>query len=319
MACRSISSMARRTGCSCPRWRRVPSVTLARGGRGGDLPRDQRRLLAHLSARRECRHSRLVPRRHEKPVLYTQSDASLTRCKPHPEERAEASVSKDKQRMWWPSRPFEIGRLRRLPCTRQGLPTREDRRMISPNLPNERVSFAVRTLRRNGGGARARALVPVLAERAPDCEKLRRMPDETERDLHHTGLVQGRAAGAWSVAPISTRRHPGRYLRRRSPRSVRRPPGTSATCRATTGCWATTSLETQDEIWDASPDTLIATSLAFACGRGRKVDGGYEVIGPLADVIRHRQFRLEHAGLPGAQRATTARRSDLRFALVPRS
>ena len=60
--------------------------------------------------------------------------------------------------------------------------------MTSPNLPNERVSFA--GVPYDEMVARARALVPVLAARAPDCEKLRRMPDETERDLHRTGLFR---------------------------------------------------------------------------------------------------------------------------------
>src|SRR6476469_1201038 len=35
----------------------------------------------------------------------------------------------------------------------------------------------------------------------------------------------------------------------------------------------------QDEIWAVLPDKLIDTSLAFPCGKGRKVDGGWEVTG----------------------------------------
>src|SRR6476619_874216 len=38
--------------------------------------------------------------------------------------------------------------------------------------------------------SRARALKPRLAERAEACEKLRRLPDETERDLHVAGLFR---------------------------------------------------------------------------------------------------------------------------------
>jgi 3-hydroxy-9,10-secoandrosta-1,3,5(10)-triene-9,17-dione monooxygenase len=37
--------------------------------------------------------------------------------------------------------------------------------------------------------------------------------------------------------------------------------------------------ETQHEIWDANPDALIASSIALAAGRGRKVDGGFVVSG----------------------------------------
>jgi 3-hydroxy-9,10-secoandrosta-1,3,5(10)-triene-9,17-dione monooxygenase len=35
----------------------------------------------------------------------------------------------------------------------------------------------------------------------------------------------------------------------------------------------------QDEIWEVSPDTLIATSLAFPCGAGNAVPGGFLVSG----------------------------------------
>src|SRR2546429_6571564 len=38
--------------------------------------------------------------------------------------------------------------------------------------------------------AAAEALVPVLRERAPRAEELRRLPDETIADLHSTGLFR---------------------------------------------------------------------------------------------------------------------------------
>src|SRR5260370_28427807 len=38
--------------------------------------------------------------------------------------------------------------------------------------------------------ARAKALIPQLRERAPRTEELRRLPPETERDLHDTGLLR---------------------------------------------------------------------------------------------------------------------------------
>ena len=37
---------------------------------------------------------------------------------------------------------------------------------------------------------RARTLTPTFAKRAEACERLRRMPDETERDLHAAGLFR---------------------------------------------------------------------------------------------------------------------------------
>ena len=58
----------------------------------------------------------------------------------------------------------------------------------SANLPKARTSFA-------GVGydemlERARRLVPKIAARAEECERLRRLPDETERDLHEAGLFR---------------------------------------------------------------------------------------------------------------------------------
>ena len=48
--------------------------------------------------------------------------------------------------------------------------------------------------------AAAEALVPVLRERAPRAEELRRLPDETIADLHRTGLFRilqpGRVGGS---------------------------------------------------------------------------------------------------------------------------
>src|SRR5438132_10237528 len=38
--------------------------------------------------------------------------------------------------------------------------------------------------------ARAEALIPILRERAPRAEQLRRLPDETIADLHSSGLVR---------------------------------------------------------------------------------------------------------------------------------
>jgi 3-hydroxy-9,10-secoandrosta-1,3,5(10)-triene-9,17-dione monooxygenase len=45
--------------------------------------------------------------------------------------------------------------------------------------------------------------------------------------------------------------------------------------------------ETQHEVWDANPDALIASSIALAAGRGRKVDGGFVVNGrwPFSSVV----------------------------------
>ena len=139
---------------------------------------------------------------------------------------------------------------------------------------------------------RARRLVPKIAARAEQCERLRRLPDETERDLHEAGLFRiaqpARVGGAdldvgifvdvcaeiarvcpstaWNIGNLASHHWMLGYF----------PP------------------ETQDALWDVSTDVLIATSLAFPAGRGRKVEGGYEVSGrwPLSSGVDNSDWNM---------------------------
>jgi 3-hydroxy-9,10-secoandrosta-1,3,5(10)-triene-9,17-dione monooxygenase len=184
----------------------------------------------------------------------------------------------------------------------------------SATLPQTPVSFAGVTYAEMLD--RARSLGPVLAARAETCEKLRRLPDETERDLHRTGLFRmvqpARVGGADLDIGI---------LVDTCAEIARVCPSTA---------WNLGNLgshhwmlgyfhpEAQDEIWDASPDVLIATSLIFPNGRGHKVDGGYEVSGrwPLSSGVDNSDWNMlgfmlrEHEDGPPV---------DQRFALVHRS
>ena len=180
-------------------------------------------------------------------------------------------------------------------------------------LPKERVSFA--DVSYEEMVSRAHALGPKLAARAEACEKLRRLPDDTERDLHDAGLfrfVQPRRVGgaeldvgifidvcaalarvcpstAWNVGNLGSHHWMLGYF----------PP------------------ETQDELWDTSLDVLIATSLAFAGGRGRKVDGGWEVTGrwPLSSGVDNSDWNM----LGFMVRDEGGAIVDQRFALAHRS
>src|SRR4030081_2326635 len=123
---------------------------------------------------------------------------------------------------------------------------------------------------------RARRLAPKIAARAGEGGvRGRGRPDETERDRHEAGLFRiaqpARVGGAdldvgifvdvcaeiarvcpstaWNIGNLASHHWMLGYF----------PP------------------ETQDELWDVSRDVLIATSLAFPAGRGRKVEGGWEV------------------------------------------
>src|ERR1700761_4535547 len=124
---------------------------------------------------------------------------------------------------------------------------------------------------------RAKALIPQLRERAARTEELRRLPPETERDLHDSGLfriVQPKRVGgsefdyvalvdfaeaigladasvAWNLANLSSHHW---MLAMFDPRA-------------------------QDAVWKENADALIASSFVFPAGRAHKVDGGYVLRG----------------------------------------
>jgi 3-hydroxy-9,10-secoandrosta-1,3,5(10)-triene-9,17-dione monooxygenase len=120
---------------------------------------------------------------------------------------------------------------------------------------------------------RADALVPQLRDRASKTEELRRLPPETERELHESGLFrilqpkrvggsefdyvalvdcadalgQGDASVAWNFANLASHHW---MLGMFDPRA-------------------------QDLVWNKDANALIASSFIFPAGRARKVDGGY--------------------------------------------
>jgi len=121
--------------------------------------------------------------------------------------------------------------------------------------------------------SRARALIPRLRDRASRTEELRRLPPETERDLHESGLFrivqpkrvggseldyvalvdcadaigQADASVAWNFANLSSHHWMLAMFDKRA----------------------------QDLVWGKDPNALIASSFIFPAGRARKVDGGY--------------------------------------------
>jgi 3-hydroxy-9,10-secoandrosta-1,3,5(10)-triene-9,17-dione monooxygenase len=125
--------------------------------------------------------------------------------------------------------------------------------------------------------ARAKALIPQLRNRASRTEELRRLPPETERDLHDSGLFRivqpkrvggseldyvalvdcadaiGRAdaSAAWNFANLASHHWMLGMFDKRA----------------------------QDLVWDKDADALVASSFIFPAGRARKVDGGYRLRG----------------------------------------
>jgi 3-hydroxy-9,10-secoandrosta-1,3,5(10)-triene-9,17-dione monooxygenase len=125
--------------------------------------------------------------------------------------------------------------------------------------------------------ARAEGLIPKLRDRAPKTEELRRLPPETERDLHDAGLfriVQPRRVGGSELDYVSL-----------------------VDCADALGqadasvAWNFANLashhwmlgmfdrQAQDAVWDTDVNALIASSFIFPAGRARKVDGGYVLNG----------------------------------------
>ena len=135
--------------------------------------------------------------------------------------------------------------------------------------PDDRAYTAITT--------RARALIPQLRDRAERTEELRRLPTETERDLHEAGLFRivqpkrvggsefdyvslvdcaellamGDASVAWNFANLASHHWMLGLFEKRA----------------------------QDLVWNKDADTLIASSFIFPAGRARKVDGGYRLHG----------------------------------------
>ncbi len=125
--------------------------------------------------------------------------------------------------------------------------------------------------------ARAHALVPELRQRASKTEQLRRLPPETERDLHDAGLFrllqpkriggseldyvalvdcadalgQADASVAWNFANLASHHW---MLGMFDPRA-------------------------QNAVWSKDANALIASSFIFPAGRAHKVEGGYRLTG----------------------------------------
>ena len=125
--------------------------------------------------------------------------------------------------------------------------------------------------------ARARALIPRLRERASRTEELRRLPPETERDLHESGLfriVQPKRVGGSEfdyVALVDCADAIGQ-----ADASVAWNFANLASHHWMLGMF---DKRAQDLVWNKDANALIASSFIFPAGRARKVDGGYVLRG----------------------------------------
>src|SRR5450432_1486285 len=124
---------------------------------------------------------------------------------------------------------------------------------------------------------RADALLPRLRDRAARTEELRRLPPETERDLHDAGLFRilqpKRVGGAELdyVALVDCAEILGR-----ADASVAWNLANLASHHWMLGMFDPYA---QDLIWSENPDALIASSFVFPAGRAEKAEGGYRLRG----------------------------------------
>jgi 3-hydroxy-9,10-secoandrosta-1,3,5(10)-triene-9,17-dione monooxygenase len=124
---------------------------------------------------------------------------------------------------------------------------------------------------------RAEQLLPVLRERAAGCEELRRMPDETLKDFHDTGLFrfqQPKRVGGSELDFVAVVEF-----------------GALVARACASSAWNLVNLgshhlllgmfppKAQDEVWGESVDALIASSFVFPAGRAKRVEGGYVLSG----------------------------------------
>jgi 3-hydroxy-9,10-secoandrosta-1,3,5(10)-triene-9,17-dione monooxygenase len=161
---------------------------------------------------------------------------------------------------------------------------------------------------------RAREIVPVLRERAQKCEDARVLLPENELLLHETGLFrfhQPKIFGGMELPFIAVVDIVSEL--------ARGCPSTAWNV-GNLGChhWilAYYEPETQHELWDANPDVLIASSIALAAGRGKRVAGGFQVSGkwPFSSGVDNSDWNMLAVTIYEDDKAV-----DWRLCLVPKS
>ena len=161
---------------------------------------------------------------------------------------------------------------------------------------------------------RARALVPVLRERAEAAEVGRQMQKETLDDLHRTGLLrfhQPRRWGGMELPFVALFDVPAEISRG---------------C-ASTG-WNVANLgvhhwmlalydeRAQEDVWGPNPDVVIPSGIAYPQGRGRRVDGGFLISGlwNFSSGVDHGDWNMLAVMVRDGERVV-----DHRMCLVPKS
>ena len=163
---------------------------------------------------------------------------------------------------------------------------------------------------------RARAIVPIVRERAARAEDARMLLRENEQLLHESGLFrfhQPKSFGGMELDFVAVVDIPAE-LARGCP-STAWNVGNVACHHWILGYY---DPATQHEVWDANPDALIASSIALAAGRGRKADGGFVINGrwPFSSAVDNSDWNMLAVSIYDGDGKTPV---DWRLCLVPKS
>ena len=161
----------------------------------------------------------------------------------------------------------------------------------------------------------ASAMQPLLRSRAAKADQLRRVPDETIRDFHRTGLFrmfQPFRVGGYELDP-----------------TIYMDVCAEIAKACASSSWVLSNLaihhhfmalwteQAQDDVWSASPDTLIGSSYIFTAGRAERVDGGWRISGrwPFSSGIDPCEWVVVGAMTPTEREGATERH----YFLLPRA
>jgi len=184
--------------------------------------------------------------------------------------------------------------------------------VLSPSALPKAVSAPVLTYEE--ALAHVRALAPALKARAAIAERARRIPDESLSELRASGLMralQPRRVGGSELPWVSL---------------IDIGSGLAAACASTAWNWVNYAVHhwmlafwpaaTQDEIWNADPDMLIASSVVFPAGKATGVPGGYRLSGrwPFSSGVDQSLWNMLGGIVQNGERA-----GEYRIFLLPRA
>ncbi len=151
---------------------------------------------------------------------------------------------------------------------------------------------------------RAKALIPMLRERAGETEALRRVPEATMETLHEQGLLkyyQPKRFGGFEC-DWGTHFRIGREVAKGCPSTA----WIVAVVGAHTGYVGRFPKEAQEEVWADGPDVLIATGSVQKTGRVTREPGGYRLNGSwgFASGVDHAQWGMVAGRMEGEKEAS---------------